>query len=271
MKSLPSDDVYIDEFLSHFDGDPAKAVQAINSYGLRKYRPIPEKPTSPVGPILVELRNVKKIYKIGRQRINALSGVSLQVCEGEFIALTGASGSGKSTLLQLIGGLDKPTEGDVIVDGISLHKMRDAKLSKFRNQTVGFVFQFFYLQPFLRVNTNLEVPGMFARTKRKVRKPEVAKLAESVGLSDRLRHLPRELSGGQMQRAAIARALLNRPKLLLADEPTGNLDSANGAAILELFETIRSEFGTTIIVVTHDSAIAARADREISLKDGLIV
>jgi ABC-type lipoprotein export system ATPase subunit len=140
-----------------------------------------------------------------------------------------------------------------------------------RNSTIGFIFQFFYLQPFLKLRQNLEVAGIPLRTKPSERRSRVQQLAEVVGLSDRLNHFPKELSGGQMQRAAIARALLNNPSILLADEPTGNLDSANGEAIVSLFEKIRDEFGTTIVVVTHDPAIAARADREISLRDGVIV
>lgn len=263
----------VESFLALFDDNPTKAVQAIRTYtntievsvGLKKKRP------PATGPIVIDLTDVTKSYKVGRQKVAALAGVSLQIRQGEFVALTGASGSGKSTLLQLIGGLDKPTDGTVIVDGSDLKKMRDGALSKFRNKTIGFVFQFFYLQPFLRVGTNLEVPAMFARTKRSVRREAANKLAGSVGITDRLSHLPRELSGGQMQRVAIARALLNQPKVLLADEPTGNLDSSNSDAIIKLFEAIQTEFGTTIIIVTHDAAIAERADREIRLKDGLII
>lgn len=268
-----SNDRAIASFLALFDDNPTKAVQAIHAYTQVSGATVRPTATTPVanGSIVIDLKDVTKLYKVGRQKITALAGVSLQVRQGEFVALTGASGSGKSTLLQLIGGLDKPSEGTVMVDGSDLKKMRDGKLSKFRNQTIGFVFQFFYLQPFLRVGTNLEVPAMFARTKRSVRRQTALKLAESVGISDRLAHLPRELSGGQMQRAAIARALLNHPKVLLADEPTGNLDSTNSQAIIELFEAVRKEFGTTIIIVTHDAAIAARADREICLKDGAVV
>lgn len=259
----------IDHFLDLFEGDADKAVQAIKTAAQARQKAA--KPQlQPTGPVLVKVDGVKKSYKVGRQHIPALAGVSLEIHQGEFVALTGASGSGKSTLLQLIGGLDKPTEGTITVNGSDLKSMRDSKLSKFRNQTIGFVFQFFYLQPFLKVATNLEVPGMFARTKRPERKETAAHLAEAVGLSDRLRHLPRELSGGQMQRAAIARALLNKPKLLLADEPTGNLDSQNGKAIIDLFEMVRKNYGTTVVVVTHDPAIAARADREIKLSDGVI-
>lgn len=261
----------IKQFMSLFDDDQYKAISAIKKYADNINFSKPKADYQISDNVLVDLQNVKKIYKIGKQKINALDDVSLQIKQGEFVALTGASGSGKSTLLQLIGGLDKPSSGIVKVDDINLSKLRDSKLSKFRNKTVGFVFQFFYLQPFLKVGRNLEVPGMFARTKRKLRHVESERLATAVGIDDRMQHLPRELSGGQMQRAAIARALLNRPKILLADEPTGNLDSKNGTAIIELFEKIRQDFGTTIIIVTHDQQIANRADREIRLMDGKII
>jgi putative ABC transport system ATP-binding protein len=207
---------------------------------------------------------------VGKQHVAALKDVSLEIREGEFIAFTGPSGSGKSTLLQIIGGLDKPNEGTIVINGQNIAKLSDRALSKFRNQTVGFVFQFFYLQPFLSLQTNLAVPGIFARMKPQEFKARAQELAQSVGLGDRLSHLPKELSGGQMQRAAIARALLNKPKLILADEPTGNLDSTNGEAIIELFDKVRKEFGTTIVVVTHDPKVAAHADREIVLRDGRI-
>ncbi|OYW86074.1 hypothetical protein B7Z17_01185 [Candidatus Saccharibacteria bacterium 32-49-10] len=246
MKDVPSEKVQA--YLDLFDGDVPLSDE-----------------------VLIHVEDLKKAYKIGKQHVNALNGVTLDVHKGEFLALTGASGSGKSTLLQLMGGLDKPSEGSVTIHGNKLASLNDKKLSEFRNKTVGFVFQFFYLQPFLRLRQNLEVAGMPARTKRPVRQERVAQLAEVVGLGDRLEHFPKELSGGQMQRAAIARALLNNPEILLADEPTGNLDSENGKAIIDLFEKIRDEFGTTIVVVTHDAAIAARADREISLKDGVLL
>lgn len=221
--------------------------------------------------VVMELQDVTKNYKLGRQKVEALKGMTLSVRHGEFIAITGSSGSGKSTLLQLMGGLDKASSGTLLINGQNIQKLSDRKLSVFRNKTIGFVFQFFYLQPFLRMQTNLEVPGMFARTKPRQRSKRAKDLAGAVGLEDRLTHLPSELSGGQMQRAAIARALLNNPKLLLADEPTGNLDSANSDAIIDLFEQVRRDFGTTVIVVTHDAKIAERADREIKLKDGRIV
>ena len=220
---------------------------------------------------IISVKSLTRTYKRGHQKIVALNGVSLDIRQGEFIALTGASGSGKSTLLQLIGGLDKPTSGEIFVDGVNINKLRDGKLSTFRNKTIGFVFQFFYLQPFLKVGKNIELPGMFAHTKREERRERAGGLLEQVGLSDRGGHYPKELSGGQMQRAAIARALLNHPKILLADEPTGNLDTANSTEIIGLFHKIRDELGTTVIVVTHNPKIATGADREIKLNDGVIL
>ena len=260
-------------FVATFDDNPVQAARALRDYAYAiKRQPARSKKTvKNDAPILLSVKDIAKTYKIGRQKMEVLKGISLDIREGEFVAITGASGSGKSTLLQLMGGLDKPTTGEVWFAGKNLAKLSDGKLSEFRRQTVGFVFQFFYLQPFLRLERNLAVPGMFAHAKRADQRARVTELAEKVGLSDRLKHYPKELSGGQMQRAAIARALFNQPKILLADEPTGNLDSANGAAIIKLFETIREEFGMAVVIVTHDPAIAARADREIKLKDGVVV
>lgn len=254
-------------FLDLFDGDDERAAAALRAYKV-DHRP---KQITRDTPVVVQFEDVKKTYKMGKQSVQALRGVSLEIHEGEFVAITGASGSGKSTLLQLIGALDQPTEGVVTVAGKNLRKIRDGKLAQFRASTIGFVFQFFFLQPFLRLEKNLEVPGMFARVPSAERKQRLSELARKVGLSDRLRHYPKELSGGQMQRAAIARALMNSPKLLLADEPTGNLDSVNGTAIIDLFEAIRQELGTTVVVVTHDMGIASRADRVITMKDGEVV
>lgn len=262
----------IDDFLKLFDGDVEQAGRALRDH-VRQAQQVKRTAARAQRSNVVALsvRDLAKTYKIGKTNVQALAGVSLDIYEGEIVALTGSSGSGKSTLLQLMGGLDKPTAGSVTVHETDLKTMRDGQLSEFRNRTIGFVFQFFYLQPFLRLERNLEVAGMFARTAPAERRARVAELAETVGLADRLRHYPKELSGGQMQRAAIARALLNRPKILLADEPTGNLDSVNGAAIIDLFERIRDEFQTTIVIVTHDQSIAARADCEIRLQDGAVV
>lgn len=273
MVGIPEvSDEQINDFLELYDGDVIKAVHSLRDYAVA-HRPVTNTPTSPIplGEVLISAEHLQKQYKIGRQKIDALGDVSLTVRSGEFVALTGASGSGKSTLLQLLGGLDKSTGGTLLVDGVNPVKLSDRKLSKFRGTTIGFVFQFFYLQPFLKVGTNLEVPAMFIGMKRSERQARVALLTKQVGLSNRVTHLPRELSGGQMQRAAIARALFNNPKVILADEPTGNLDSKNGEAIIDLFDQIRREFGTTIIVVTHDRTVAARADREIVLRDGAII
>ena len=219
-------------------------------------------------PIAIRATNVIKKYKVGKQIIRAIDDVSVDIHEGEFVALVGPSGSGKSTLLHLLGGLDKPTSGEIVVGGKNVSSMNDRQLSKFRNQTIGFVFQSFYLQPFLTLRRNIEVASMPQRMGRAERKLRIESLARQVGLYDRLSHQPHELSGGQIQRAAIARALLNRPAIILADEPTGNLDSANSRDIISLFQQIREQYHATIIIATHDNEIAAQADRVIALKDG---
>ena len=219
-------------------------------------------------PIAIRATNVIKKYKVGKQIIRAIDDVSVDIHEGEFVALVGPSGSGKSTLLHLLGGLDKPTSGEIVVGGKNVSSMNDRQLSKFRNQTIGFVFQSFYLQPFLTLRRNIEVASMPQRMGRAERKLRIESLARQVGLYDRLSHRPHELSGGQIQRAAIARALLNRPAIILADEPTGNLDSANSRDIISLFQQIREQYHAMIIIATHDNEIAAQADRVIALKDG---
>ena len=219
-------------------------------------------------PIAIRATNVIKKYKVGKQIIRAIDDVSVDIHEGEFVALIGPSGSGKSTLLHLLGGLDKPTSGEIVVGGKNVSSMNDRQLSKFRNQTIGFVFQSFYLQPFLTLRRNIEVASMPQRMRQAERRLRIESLARQVGLYDRLSHRPHELSGGQIQRAAIARALLNRPAIILADEPTGNLDSVNSRDIISLFQQIREQYHTTIIIATHDNEIAAQADRVIALKDG---
>lgn len=224
-----------------------------------------------LSPIILSVHDLVKEYKVGRQKIQALNDISLDIREGEFVAIVGASGSGKSTLLQMLGGLDKPTSGTITINNLRLDKMSDRKLSNFRNQTIGFVFQSFYLQPFLSLQRNIEVAAMPNGMKRLERKERAKRLASAVGLSERLGHKPKELSGGQIQRAAIARALLNQPKIILADEPTGNLDSENSREIISLFRHLQQKFGTTVIIATHDQEVAAQADRIITVKDGGIV
>lgn len=260
----------IDEFIALFNGDATAAIQT-----LRDYSPslkVADKHTAePTAPLLIRVENLSKEYTVGHQKVRALHDVSLTIHEGEFVAITAPSGSGKSTLLQLMGGLEKPTNGVVTVRDVNINKLHDAKLSQFRGQTIGFIFQFFYLQPFLTLEQNLEVPSMFAHLKHKERQERIKLLAQTVGIADRLKHLPKELSGGQIQRAAVARALMNRPKVILADEPTGNLDTSNSSAIIDLFEDIRKQFGTTIVIATHDPAVASRADRVIKLQDGALL
>jgi ABC-type lipoprotein export system ATPase subunit len=257
--------------LDAFNGDVEAAEQALRE--LKAARRQKEAPAvnRAGAPVVVSLKGVNRQYKLGQNKVGAVVDADLEIRQGEFIAITGPSGSGKSTLMNLIGGLDKPDSGSVIIDGQDLAKLSDRRLSMFRNTTVGFVFQFFYLQPFLNVRTNLAVPGMFSHLPRADRDARITELAEAVGLTDRLGHLPKELSGGQMQRAAIARALLNRPKLILADEPTGNVDRANAHAIIELFSKVRDTYDTTIIIVTHDPDVAAQADRTIKLRDGRVL
>jgi ABC-type lipoprotein export system ATPase subunit len=215
---------------------------------------------------MIEAKNLTKKYK--SQVV--LDIPEIKITRGEFVAITGESGSGKSTLLNILSGLDRPTTGEVLVDNVNIARLRDRKLSKFRSQKIGFVFQFFYLQPFLRVLSNIEVAAFPTRIKRKIRKQQAVKMAENVGLGDKLDSFPRELSGGQIQRVAIARALMNNPEILFADEPTGNLDSENSRQIIQLFEKINQETGMTIILVTHSPELASHADRIIHLKDGKI-
>lgn len=219
---------------------------------------------------IIQIEHLFKEYKLGKQRISVIDDVNLNILEGEFVAIVGASGSGKSTLLHLLGGLDKPSQGKVIIDGQDINKLSDSRLSKFRNQAIGFIFQSFYLQPFLTLRQNIEVASMPARINKKERRQKIDDLAKQVDLYDRLKHRPRELSGGQIQRAAIIRALLNNPKIILADEPTGNLDSKNSQDVISLFKDICSQYKTTVVIATHDQEIASQADRTITIKDGKI-
>ncbi len=220
---------------------------------------------------LITTESLTKRYRVGGHDLLATNNVSLSINRGEFVAIVGESGSGKSTLLQLLGGLDKPTSGSIVVNGAEVTGLSDGKLSQFRNRTIGFVFQSFYLQPFLTLRRNIEVAAMPSRMKRDTRRARTDRLAEQVGLADRLDYYPRQLSGGQIQRAAIARALFNKPPILLADEPTGNLDSQNSQGIIALFRQICDEWGTTVVVVTHSREVAMVADRVVTVKDGAIV
>jgi ABC-type lipoprotein export system ATPase subunit len=262
-------DEQLETLIARFNGDVDAAVKALMKFANDKQKKNrPARATSEE--IVIKTEGLKKTYRVGKQTISALDGVSLEVHKGEIVAFTGASGSGKSTLLQLIGGLDKPTAGTVTIHDKDISRLSDRRLSMLRNSTIGFIFQFFYLQPFLKLRQNLEVAGIPLRTKPSERRSRVQQLAEVVGLSDRLNHFPKELSGGQMQRAAIARALLNKPSILLADEPTGNLDSATGSKVEELLFSFNKELGATLVVVTHDAELASKCDIQIFIKDGHI-
>lgn len=264
-------DNIIKEFISLFDGDVSAAREALSEYQRRRQMSALSIDSHQFSERVISLQHVSKSYKLGKQTVEALHDVNLSINKGEFVAITGPSGSGKSTLLQMIGCLDKPTSGSVIIENKEATRLGDGELSDLRQKSIGFIFQSFYLQPFLRLSDNLAVPAMFTNRKKRDIDAKVDQLLQQVGLSERARHFPKELSGGQIQRAAIARALVNDPRIILADEPTGNLDSANSTSIIDLFRAICDEFGTTIIVVTHNLDIAHKADRVINLKDGAIV
>jgi putative ABC transport system ATP-binding protein len=260
----------LQQLIDAFGGDLETIEKELNLYK-KKQRSEKNKQAVSNRQVLVRLQNVSRHYKRGKHVVTALQDVTLPIYEGEIVALIGPSGSGKSTVLNVMSGLDTPTEGEIVVDGVNITKLSHNQRAKYRSTKLGFVFQFFYLQPFLNVQTNVEVPAMFAGISKAERAVRSEELIEAVGLSDRLKHRPKELSGGQMQRAAIARALLNRPKLLLADEPTGNLDSENAKDVVALFKKVRDTYGTTVVIVTHDHTIADQADRIIELKDGKVV
>jgi len=219
---------------------------------------------------MIELHDVWRLYRMGGETINALAGIDLKVSEGEFVTIVGPSGSGKSTLLNIIGGLDTPTIGRIEVDGQDLSKASDRELSLYRNKKVGFIFQTFNLQPTHTALENVSLPLVFAKVPLWRRKRIAREVMKTVGLSDRLRHKPNQLSGGERQRVAIARALVNDPKILLADEPTGNLDSKTGEQIMELLTRLNKERGITLLLVTHDLKTADYADRMLRMRDGQV-
>ncbi|MQY23301.1 ABC transporter ATP-binding protein [Nocardia macrotermitis] len=218
---------------------------------------------------MLELTDVVKEYRVGQQRVRALDGVSLKIAAGEFTSVIGPSGSGKSTLLHLLGALDSPDSGSITFQGKEIGDLGDDRQSEFRRHRVGFVFQFFNLLPTLTAWENVAIPKLLDGTGLRKAEPRARELLDLVGLADRAEHRPAELSGGQMQRVAVARALIMDPPLILADEPTGNLDSKTGAAILELFGTI-TEQGNSVVMVTHDMSAAHYCDRVITLRDGRI-
>lgn len=218
---------------------------------------------------LVKVSGVRKIYDSGGKPITALNAISLEIDSGEFVALMGSSGCGKSTLLHIIGAMDRPTVGEAWIKGAPIHKLPEDALTEIRRTQVGFMFQFFYLLPTLTVEENISLPLLLSNS-RNVDSDRVDSLIETVGLKERQRATPNQLSGGEMQRAALARAIVHRPSLVVADEPTGNLDSENGRVVLELLQKLAKE-GTAVVMATHSDVAAAYAQRVLRLKDGTLV
>ena len=223
------------------------------------------------GPPLVAIRGLQKVYVRGGQAVPVLLGIDLSIPRGDFVSLMGPSGSGKSTLLNLVAGIDKPTGGSIVVDGVDIADLGDADLAAWRAAHVGFIFQFYNLMPVLTAAENVELPLLLTRLSRRERGEHVDVALAMVGLSDRADHYPNELSGGQQQRVAIARALIADPTLIVADEPTGDLDRTTGGEILDLMDQLNAELGKTIVMVTHDPRAAARARRMVHLEKGVLV
>jgi putative ABC transport system ATP-binding protein len=219
--------------------------------------------------MLIDIRDITKVYEMGEEKVHALSGVTVGVERGEYVAIMGPSGSGKSTLMNLIGCLDTPSSGSYVLNGKEVARMTDDELAAIRNQEIGFVFQTFNLLPRTSALQQVELPLVYGGVSRKDRRERAIKALNAVGLADRMNHTPNEMSGGQRQRVAVARALINDPSILLADEPTGNLDSQTGAEIMALFAELNAR-GNTIVLVTHEEDIAAHARRIVRLKDGKV-
>lgn len=220
--------------------------------------------------LLLTIKDLHKTYKLGTSKISVLRGVNLMVRKGEFMAIRGASGAGKSTLLHLIGRLDVPDSGEIVFYDETGKIQEITDLAVWRNRNVGFIFQAYYLLPELTAIENVMLPARLARVPSKVAAERAKKLLEKVGLGERLHHRPRELSGGEQQRVAIARAIMNSPRLVLADEPTGNLDSKTSDEIINLLSSLKNEFGVTLVIATHDSRIAEKAQRQVEIVDGKI-
>ena len=219
--------------------------------------------------VVIKTEDLSKVYGKDGNKVIALDNVNIEIEKGEFVAIVGASGSGKSTLLHQVGGVDRPTSGKVIIDNEDIYKLKEEKLAIFRRRKIGFVFQSFNLIPVLSVEENIKMPALLDH--QKVDKEYFKDLVKTLGICDRLYHLPSELSGGQQQRVAIARALINKPAIILADEPTGNLDSETSKEIMEMLKLSVRKYNQTAIVITHDLSIAENADRVIKIKDGKVI
>ncbi|MBK8032563.1 MAG: ABC transporter ATP-binding protein [Chloroflexi bacterium] len=226
-------------------------------------------PTSTEPKAVIDVRAITKMYKMGDVEVHALRGVDLKIMEGEFVSIMGPSGSGKSTLMNILGALDQPSSGDYFLDGVNVSRLSESDLARVRNKKIGFVFQNFNLLKRTSALRQVELPLMYAGVSGRQKKAKAA--LESVGLGSRLDHLPSELSGGQQQRVAIARALVNEPAMILADEPTGNLDSRSGTEVMQIFQRLNREQGITVVFVTHDPWIARHTNRVVMLRDGSII
>ncbi len=231
-------------------------------------RPV-EANTPPEKKLVIDVRAITKTYQMGDIEVHALRGVDLQIYEGEFVSIMGPSGSGKSTLMNILGALDQPTSGEYFLDGVNVSRLSEAELARVRNKKIGFVFQSFNLLKRTTALRQVELPLIYAGVSGRTKRAKAA--LESVGLGQRLDHLPSELSGGQQQRVAIARALVNEPAMILADEPTGNLDSRSGTEVMQIFQRLNRDQGITVVFVTHDSWIARHTNRVVILRDGKVI